>query len=120
MATDVANNQPVANVLTARAFFVNTTLKEKLEKEYIKKNRFIGRFPIEPFVDEFEPCCRNINSVGYPNYRAYVHNTYNGFGVNPDWKKSMPIRDVDITKYQSEVERTVDPDTIIVTFPAEA
>ena len=43
------------NIQSMRAIFVNATLKEKLEKEYIKKNRFIGRFPIEPFVDESTP-----------------------------------------------------------------
>lgn len=113
-------NGSLASILSARAFFVNTTLKEKLEKEYIKKNRFIGRFPIEPFVDEYQPTAYNINCSGYPKYRAFVHNEYKGFGVNPNWKESMPIRDVNITIYESAIERTSDPGTIIVTFPAIA
>ena len=107
-------------ILSARAFFVNSTLKEDILKKYIKKNRFIGRFPIEPFVDEFEPTKYCINSMGFPKYRAFVHNEYNGFGLKPNWKKSMPIRDVNITVYESTVERTSNPNTVIVTFPASA
>jgi hypothetical protein len=61
-----------ANVLSAEAFFVNTTLKNKLEREYKKKNRFIGRFPIEPFTNEFEPSEYCINSTGFPKYKAFV------------------------------------------------
>lgn len=109
-----------ASILSARAYFVNTTLKEKLEKEYIKKNRFIGRFPIEPFVDEYQPTAYNINCSGHPKYHAFVRNEYKGFGVNPNWKECLPIKDVNITVYESAVERTPDPETIIVTLPAIA
>ena len=62
------------NIQSMRAVFVNTTLKEKLEKEYIKKNRFIGRFPIEPFVDEYTPNAYCINSNGNPRYHVRVYN----------------------------------------------
>ena len=109
-----------ASILSARAFFVNTTLEEELKKKYIKKNRFIGRFPIEPFVDEYEPTPYNINCSGYPKYRAFVHTEYKGFGYKPDWKECAPIRDVNITRYESTVERTYNPETIIVEFPAGA
>lgn len=60
------------NIKSLKVFFINTTLKEKFEKEYIKKNRFVGRFPIEPFLDEFEPTAFAINSGGFPNYYAIV------------------------------------------------
>ena len=86
-----------ANIQSAQAFFINTTLKNKLKEEYKKKNRFIGRFPIEPFVNEFEPSAYNINSAGYPRYRAFVSNRYNGFGVKPCWKEDAPVKDSDIT-----------------------
>ena len=109
-----------AQILSAEAFFINTTLKKKLEDEYKKKNRFIGRFPIEPFVNEFEPSAYNINSGGFPRYRAFVANSYNGFGYHPNWKECAPIKDMDITTYRSQIERTSDPSVVIVTFPASA
>lgn len=110
-----------ANVWSAQAFFINTTLRDKIEAEYKKKHRFIGRFPIEPFVDEFQPTAYNINSCGqYPKYKAFVINDYLGFGYKPNWEKCMPIKDVDITTYRSNVEITQNSQQIVVTFPAEA
>lgn len=108
-----------ASILSMRAFFVNTTLKNEIIKKYIKKNRFVGRFPIEPFVDEFEPTKYSVNSIGRPKYRALVRNEYKGFGLRPDWKESMPVKDVNITTYESEVERTASPNTVIIDFPGQ-
>lgn len=117
----LAFSDDYANILSAKAVFVNKTLKDKLVKEYQKKNRFIGRFPIEPFVNEFEPSEYNINSCGgYPKYKAVVANQYNGFGVHPDWKKCAPIQEMNITEYYSEVERTTDTKTVVVTMPGKA
>ena len=109
-----------ANVLSAEAFFVNTTLKNKLEQEYKKKNRFIGRFPIEPFTNEFEPSEYCINASGLPKYKAYVINSYNGIGLKPNWKNIAPIKEVDYTVYRTGIERTVDPSIVVVTLPASA
>ena len=110
-----------ANVQFAKAIFVNRTLKEDLAKEYQKKNRFIGRFPTEPFVNEFEPNEYNINSCGaYPKYKAFVANQYNGFGVRPNWKKCAPIKEVNITEYCGDVYHTTAFDTIEAVFPAKA
>ena len=36
------------------------------EKDWKNKSRFIGRFPIEPFTDEYLPTAYDINSSGYP------------------------------------------------------
>lgn len=108
------------NIQSMRAIFVNATLKDQLEKEYKKKNRFIGRFPIEPFVDEFTPCNCCINSMGYPRYNVKVFNQYNGFGVNPDWDKCFPVGEKPITEYQSEVSHTSNARMVNVLFPAEA
>lgn len=108
------------NIISARAFFVNSTLEAEFKNKLAKKNRFIGRFPIEPFVDEFQPTAYNINCSGFPKYRAFVHNQYNGFGINPNWKECAPIKDVNITRYESQIEYTADRSKIIVTFPAEA
>ncbi len=114
-------NESRVNIQSMKAVFINTTLKEKLEKELKNKRRFFGRFPIEPFLDEFIPTEYNINSTGYyPKYRAFVFNQYKGFGWNPDWKNSLPIKDVNITEYQAEVTRTADIDTVVISFPAEA
>lgn len=107
------------NIQSMRAIFVNTTLKEKLEKEYIKKNRFIGRFPIEPFVDEYTPNAYCINSNGNPRYHVRVYNQYNGFGVKPNWDKCLPIGEMPVLEYQAEVMHTQDPQIVKVLFPAE-
>lgn len=108
-------------ILSAKAFFINTTLKEKLIKECKRINRFFRRFPIEPFINEFEPDAYNIHVSGkFPKYRAHVANLYNGFGVCPDWEKCKPMKDMDVTVYRSEIIRTQDPNTIIVEFPGEA
>ena len=109
-----------ANIQSAQAFFVNTTLKDKLEAEYKNKNRFIGRFPIEPFVNEFQPTPYNINSLGYPKYHTYVFNEYKGFGVQPEWENCFPIKEVNITEYRAEIQHTNTPSVIQVLFPAEA
>lgn len=115
-----ADKEDYANIQSLRAVFVNTTLKKKLEDEYIKKNRFIGRFPIEPFVKEFQPCEYNIHSTGRGIYRAFVHNPYCGFGLYPDWKKCMPIQDIDITKYFAPVSATANADEKVIDFPGIA
>lgn len=109
-----------ANIQSLRAIFVNTTLKEKLQKEYKKRNRFIGRFPIEPFVDEFEPNEYCINSTGYPKYNVTVYNQYKGFGVKPDWNNSFPVKQQPITEYYAEVNHTQIQDVVSVLFPGEA
>lgn len=113
-------NADAVNILGGKVYFINTTLKEKFEKEYKNKNRFIGRFPIEPYLNEFQPNEYCINSCGNPTYRAFVANEYKGFGPKPNWNKSFPIGDVNLTTYQAEFSRTVHADTIDVIFPAEA
>lgn len=109
-----------ANIQSLRAVFVNTTLKEKLEAEYKKRNRFIGRFPIEPFVNEFEPTEYCINSTGYPRYNVAVYNQYKGFGVKPDWKNCFPVKDTPVTEYYAEAKHTASANVISILFPAEA
>jgi hypothetical protein len=44
----------------------------------------IGRFPIEPNLDEFKSTAYNINSAGIPRYYAVVTNSYHipGQGEN--------------------------------------
>ena len=111
--------EPV-NLLFVKAVFVNKTLQDKFKKEYKKKNRFMHRFPIEPFTDEFKSTAYNINSAGYPRYKAFVPNPYNGFGVYPKWDQIGPFKGMNITEYTSTVEHTADADTIVATFPAEA
>ena len=110
-------SQPIRGFM--RVFFVNKTLEQKIKDEYINKNRFIGRFPIEPFVKEFTPTPHNINNSGFPQYRAYLHNEYRGFGVKPNWDKCFPIVEENVTRYEALVTH-VNSSTIRVTFPAEA
>ena len=114
---ELSFNGVPANILSAKAMFVNKTMKNKLVKEYQKKNRFIGRFPIEPFVNEFEPNEYNINSCGmYPKYKAFVVNRYNGFGVRPNWKNCAPIKEVDVVEYPGKVYRE-DRKSVTAVFP---
>lgn len=112
--------EETANILALEAFFVNVTRKESIEKEYGRINKFIRRFPIEPFKKEYEPTDYNINSCGIRStYCAVPANMYNGFGVYPNWNK--PDIDAMFASciYKSEVERTSDPKVVIVTFPSE-
>lgn len=113
--------EEVPNILEAQAFFINTTLAKKLKQEHDRIYKYIGRFPTEPFSKGFQPDPYNINSCGPKvTYHVPVANLYNGFGVYPKWDKMGPWKDMDVTVYRSEVERTQDPKVIIVTFPAEA
>lgn len=118
-ATDYASNE-YANIQSIRAIFINTTLRENLERAFIKKNRFIGRFPIEPFVHEFEPTAYNIHSMGYARNRVFVHTPYQGFGLHPNWNECLPVHDTDYTRYFAPVSSTTDPRVKIVDFPAQA
>lgn len=107
-----------ANVQSVQAILVNTDMKDKYKSEYKKKNRFIGRFPIEPFVDEFTPSPYNINCSGYYRNKMFVYNEYRGFGTRPNWNKCFPTRQLPNFEYQCEVMRTTDPTTVSIIFPA--
>ena len=111
--------EPV-NLLSVQAVIVNRTLEDKVKKEFKKKNRFMHRFPIEPFTNEFQSTAYNINSAGNPQYKVAVPNPYNGLGVNPNWKNNKPFKEMDVTRYFSGVSRTVESDTVVVIFPAAA
>lgn len=113
--------EEAANILGAEAFFTNTTMKKAIEDEYGRINKFIGRFPIEPFKKEYEPTHYNINSCG-PNTRYYAAaaNMYKGFGLHPEWERPNIDRMIAQCTYKCEVEFTQDPKVVIVTFPAEA
>lgn len=106
------------NILSLHALLINATLRDEIETYNSNKNKFVGRFPVEPFLKEFEPNSHNVNSAGNGKYKASVYNQYNGFGVNPDWDNTPPIMDVNITEYQCEVVRTKDPSVVILPFPA--
>lgn len=109
-----------ASVLSAQAFFINRTLKDKIDAEHKKKNRFIGRFPIEPFTNEFDPTAYCINSTGYPTYKTPVLNAYCGYGYKPNWKNCAPVKDMNCTMYHTSIEYTADPSIVYVDFPARA
>lgn len=113
-------NESLANIKSAKVFFINDTLQQKIKQEHEKKNRFIGRFPIEPFVNEFEPTAYNINSSGNPRYNVIVNNHYNGFGLHPDWKNCLPFKGENVTEYLADVQHESNQNTITTMFPAEA
>lgn len=97
------------NIQSARVIFVNSNLTD---------SRFIGRFPIEPFEDEFIPNSYCINSLGNPKYYAKVRNRYNGFGVYPDWNKCLPIEQPFAPEHQSDIIGTGDSPSVTAVFPA--
>lgn len=109
-----------ANILSMQAFFINTTMRDEIKKEYGRINKFIGRFPVEPFKKEYEPNEYNINSCGKAQYYFASANMYNGYGVYPNWDKPDMNRMMSACIYKSEVERTADPKVVVVTYPSEA
>lgn len=110
----------VVNIQSIKACVVNKTKKAEIEKDWKNKTRFIGRFPIEPFTDEYLPTAYDINSAGRPQYFATVCNRYNGFGVYPDWTHLFPKAQLNVTEYMAQVRRTDNPNVIDVLFPANA
>ena len=71
-------------------------------------------------MNEFEPSEYNINSCGfYPKYKAFVANQYTGFGVRPDWKKCVPVKEEDVINYFGDISRSEDPTELFVFFPAK-
>lgn len=74
------------NFQSVSAFLYNTT-QERIRKEKEEKiNRFIGRFPKEPFSNIYSPTEYNINCIGNHYHVKPFVKVYNGFGVKPDWK----------------------------------
>lgn len=110
----------VVNIQSIKACIINKTKKAEIENDWKNKSRFIGRFPIEPFTDEYLPTAYDINSSGYPQYFATVPHRYNGFGVYPDWTHLFPKAELNVTEYMAQVRRTNDPNIIDVLFPASA
>ena len=113
-------NGTLSNIKSAKAFFINTTLQEDLERQYKNKNRFMWRFPKEVFTNEFDSTPYNINSLGYPRYNVITHNYYKGFGLHPNWNECLPFGKYNITEYLAEIQHEAEPNTITVDFPAEA
>lgn len=112
--------QQTVNIQSMKAVIINSSMEEEKQKEYKNKMRFVGRFPVEPFLDEYTPNMYNINCSGYPGYFATVANKYFGFGINPSWQNILPKVEPNVTEYIAEVERTQDPDIVNITFPASA
>lgn len=108
------------NVQSVEILIVNDTEKQKIEDELNKKTRFIGRFPFDPFLDEYEPTAYNINCSGNPKYLSCVANKYCGFGVNPKWCDILPCIERNKCTYEAKVVRTEDPTVVTAYFPAEA
>ena len=108
------DKQDRVSIQSLKAVFINRTLKEN----YMKTSRFMQRFPIEPFANEFSSTAYNINSCGNPRYHAIVPNRYNGFGVYPKWDQMGIVKSVPLTEYVAPVEFTQNPDIVVATFPA--
>lgn len=111
ISVTLGNEVDYTNIQSMRVIFVNSS---------VAKNRFIGRFPIEPFSDEFTPDQYCVNSLGHPKYRAKIRNRYNGFGVYPDWNKCLPVEQPIAIEYQNRVVNIDNPQSVSVTFPAIA
>ena len=113
-------NKDMLNIQSIKAYIVNISKKEELKASFKNKTRFIGRFPIEPFTDEYLPTAHDINGCGYYAYYARPVSFYNGFGLKPDWKRIYSNPWDNVTDYLALVERTEQRDAVDVIFPAEA
>lgn len=109
-----------ADIISMEAFLVNITMREQLKKEYGRINKFIGRFPIEPFKKEYEPTPYYINGCGKANYYFAAANMYKGYGVYPNWDKPDMHRMLSACVYRSEIEYTKDRHVVVITYPAQA
>jgi len=74
------------NFQSVSAFLYNTTQEQIRREKEEKINRFIGRFPKEPFSNIYSPTEYNINCIGNHYHVKPFVKVYNGFGVKPDWK----------------------------------
>lgn len=113
------------NIKSLEAFIINVSKECEMRECLENKTRFINRFPVEPFVDAYSSTEHNINSCGYPTWRAYpkdhVFAPYTGFGVYPDWRnKYMPIPRHNLTEFKAPVKSTSEKNRVSVYFPAEA
>lgn len=105
------------NINSVRAFLINITKKEEIEKELKNATKFIKRFPIEPFDDAYSSNAHDIKSCGIPHWN---HLPYVGFGVNPNWEYVYGhTPSIDITKYEAQVKYTDDKNVVKISFPAE-
>ena len=112
------------SIREVKAILINITGRNKFDKAVERKTRFIGRFPIEPFDDFFEPTAYNICNSGHPCYRAfprrYYTTPYGGFGVHPEfgglYKKMPKPQDFE---YNATVLATSEQNIVEVCFPAE-
>ena len=111
-------------IRSIKAILVNTSREEILRENAKKQNKFISRFPNEPYSEIYTSSPYNVNGCGYPSWRAYPQNhmfaSYHGFGWNPRWDgifKPLPM--VNDIEYNANVAATSDQNVVEVTFPAE-
>lgn len=117
-----SNTMPVS-IRTVKAFLINSSRK-KMYEDLRKKSRFVSRFPLEPYLEQFTSTQYDIRNSGYPTWRAYpiTHALmpWKGFGVNPKWDqiyKALPA--VNDTEYRASVSATDKQNIVNVSFPAK-
>lgn len=108
-----------------KALLINTSREAEIADRLKKKARFVSRFPIEPFIDPYEPTQYDICNSGYPTWRAYPHRhafmPYHGFGVHPEWDgiyTHIPFHND--TEYRAAAYATEKQNVVEVSFPARA
>ena len=91
-------------IRSVKAILINTTKQDEQIADLKNKSRFIGRFPIDPWMDAFRPNPYDIRCSGYYSWRV---NPYCGFGLHPCWdalrKKAIPSIP---TEYRAQVLAT--------------
>lgn len=109
------------NIQSVDVYFVRSEVK-KQEAEMRKKFKFLRRYPIEPFVNDFRSTAHYLNNAGYYGYTVcpgIIAQVYDGFGVNP-WHKfdpcPFPIEKDIVVK--GKVYFTEDKSMVEVYFPA--
>ena len=107
-------------IRSIKALLINTTVEKYRNEELRKKEKFIHRFPIEPYIKSFHSTPYDICNSGYYSWKAYPYRIYGGFGVYPQFdglcKHLSPIDD---TQYVANVMATSKQNIVEVDFPAE-
>ena len=113
------------NIHSIKAFIINTTAQAEAIQKAKNESKFISRFPVEPYVNDYCSTAYNTNLSGFPTYHAlpkdHVYGSYAGIGVRPQWQdKYKLVPEHNFTEFLAPVKMTSSSDVVEIFFPAEA
>ena len=110
------------NVRQVSAYFINTTKLAEYKKKAKRRSRFIGRFPKEPFSNDYDSTPWCLFGCGKPTWNAYPTNAgciYSGFGTEP-YKGLKELKQLaNSIQYKAACYNTQYANTVLVDFPAD-